>query len=173
MWLESDCLQTLYVYPMKHFKYLLATLTAAALAGHSASLLAQGEVLFKPWAAGIKVSKGLVKIIHGEKTYSGHVGAKLKEGDIVITSEDGSVGLLFLDNSTLSMGPNSEVVLTRYNYDPTTFLGAFDVHVKQGNVSLKAGDLAESGPDNVRVTTPQAELKGNAKQLLISVGDTK
>jgi hypothetical protein len=71
------------------------------------------------------------------------------------------------------MGPDSEVSLKRFNYDPTTYMGAFDAYVKQGTVSLQAGNLAESGPDNVRVTTPQAELKGNAKQLLISVGDTK
>ena len=158
---------------MKQFRYSLAALAVAALASPGVPAQAEGEILFKPWAAGIKVSKGTVQIIHGEKTYAGRVGAKLRENDVVITADNGSVGLLFLDNSTLSMGPNSEVVLKRYKYDPTTYLGAFDVEVKQGTVSLQAGDLADSGPDNVRVTTPQAELKGNAKQLLISVGDSK
>lgn len=162
-----------YTYPMKQFKYPLAALAVAALANPGAPALAEGEALFQPWAAAIKVSKGTVQIVHGEKTYSGRLGAKLREGDIVITSGDGSVGMVFLDNSILSMGPDSEVELKRFKYDPTTYMGAFDVHVKQGNVSLQAGDLAESGPDNLRVTTPQAELKGNAKQLLISVGDSK
>lgn len=158
---------------MKSLNYSLVALALTALASPGTPALAQGQILFQPWAAGVKVAKGGVQIIHGERTYAARVGSKLRENDVVITSENGSVGLLFLDNSTLSMGPDSEVVLKRYKYDPTTYLGAFDVHVKQGTVSLQAGDLADSGPDNVRVTTPQTELKGNAKQLLISVGDTK
>lgn len=158
---------------MKRIKHTLATLVAVALGSSSASVLAQEPVLFQPWAAGIKISRGMVQIVRGDKTYPGRVGAKLKVNDTVVTGGNGSVGLVFLDNSTLSMGPDSEVELKRFNYDPTTYMGAFDAYVKQGTVSLQAGNLAESGPDNVRVTTPQAELKGNAKQLLISVGDTK
>lgn len=158
---------------MKQIKHTLATLVAVALGSSSASVLAQEPVLFQPWAAGIKISRGVVQIVRGDKTYPGRVGVKLKVNDTVVTGGNGSVGLVFLDNSTLSMGPDSEVELKRFNYDPTTYMGAFDAYVKQGTVSLQAGNLAESGPDNVRVTTPQAELKGNAKQLLISVGDTK
>jgi hypothetical protein len=158
---------------MKQIKYSLAALVAATLAIPAAPALAQGAVLFQPWAAGIKTSQGIVKIVRGDKTYPGRVGAKLKVDDAVLTAENGSVGLVFLDNSTLSMGPDSEVVLKRFNYDPTTYMGAFDAFVKQGTVSIQGGNLAESGTDNVRITTPQAELKGNAKQLLISVGDTK
>jgi hypothetical protein len=38
---------------------------------------------------------------------------------------------------------------------------------------LQAGNLADSGPDNLRITTPKSELKGNARQLLISTGESK
>ena len=158
---------------MTHFKHLLATMTVAALATPSAPALAEGEVFFQPWAAAIKVSKGGVQILRGEKTYGGHLGAKLKVNDTVVTAADGSVGLVFLDSSILTMGPDTEVLLKRYSFDPTTYMGGFDAHVKRGTVSLQAGNLADSGPDNVSVSTPQAELKGNAKQLLISVGDPK
>lgn len=175
MWLEPECLYPLHLFsqPMKPFKHSLAALAVTMLACTSAPALAEGEVFFQPWAAAIKVSKGTVQIVRGERTFSGHLGAKLKVNDTVITGENSSVGLLFLDNSVLSMGPNTEVMLKRYSYDPTTYMGGFDAHVKKGTVSLQAGNLADSGPDNVSVTTPQAELKGNAKQLLISVGDNK
>jgi hypothetical protein len=158
---------------MKQINYFLAILVVATLTISSASALAQEQVIVQPWAAGIKISRGIVNIIRGDKTYPGRVGAKLKVDDTIVTGGNGSVGLVFLDNSTLTMGPESEVFLKRFNYDSTTYMGAFDAYVKQGTVSLQAGNLADSGPDNVRVTTPQAELKGNAKQLLISVGDNK
>lgn len=131
------------------------------------------QPVFQPWAAGIKVSQGIVRIVRGEKSYPGRVGAKLKGDDTIVTEGNGQAGLVFLDNSTLAMGPDTEVVLKRFSYDPTTYMGAFDAYVKQGTVSLQAGNLADSGADNVRVTTPKSELKGNSKQLLISVGDTK
>lgn len=154
----------------KHF-VMAAAISAVAIAGVPA--VAQEAILFRPWAAAIKVSKGAVQVTQGERVFPGRLGAKLKEHAIVSTGEDGSVGLLFLDRTVLTMGPNSEVVLTRYQFDPTTYLGAFDVLVNKGTISLQAGDLADSGPSNVTVTTPQAELKGNAKQLMISVGDAK
>ena len=160
-------------YPMKQLKYSSATLAIALLVSHPPPALAEGEAFFQPWAAAIKVSKGVVQIIHNEKTYSGHLGAKLRVNDTVITREDGSVGMIFLDGSVLTMGPDTEVLLKRYSFDPTTYMGGFDAHVKKGTVSLQAGDLAESGSENMSVSTPQAQLKGNAKQLLISVGEAK
>jgi len=126
-----------------------------------------------PFVAQIKVSRGIVRIERAGQRFPGPVGARIKVDDTVLTEANGEAGLMFLDNSTLSMGPDSEVLLQRFNYDPTTYMGAFDAYVKQGTVSLQAGNLAQSGPDNMRVTTPKSELKGNAKKLLISVGDAK
>ena len=59
--------------------------------------------------------------------FPGLVGARLRERDIIRTGEKGSVGIMFTDNSTLSMGPDAEVVLRRYTYDSTTYMGAFDL----------------------------------------------
>lgn len=158
---------------MNQLSYSLLSLAIALSASTSTPARAEGEGFFQPWAAAIKVSKGIVQIVHAEKTFSGRLGAKLRVNDTVITGEDGSVGMIFLDGSVLTMGPDTEVLLKRYSFDPTTYMGGFDAHVKKGTVSLQAGGLADSGPDNVSVTTPQAELKGNVKQLLISVGGSK
>jgi len=158
---------------MNQIKYILIT-TAVAMPGFCAvPVWAQTTPAAQPFVAQIKVSRGIVRIDRAGQRFPGPPGARIKVDDIIITEGNGSVGLMFADNSTLSMGPDSEVVLQRFNYDPTTYMGAFDAYVKQGTVSLQAGNLAQSGADNLRVTTPKSELKGNAKQLLISVGDAK
>jgi hypothetical protein len=126
-----------------------------------------------PFVAQIKVSRGVVRIERAGQKFPAPVGARIKVDDTVLTGGNGEAGLTFADNSTMSMGPESEVLLQRFNYDPTTYMGAFDAYVKQGTVALQAGNLAQSGADNLHVTTPKSELKGNAKQLLISVGDGK
>jgi len=97
------------------------------------------------------------------------VGVRLKENDVILTEANGSAGLMFNDNSTLSLGPNAEVVLERYAYDSTTYLGAFDAFVKRGAVSIEAGNLANAQPEAVRVKTPQAELKGQARSFAVNV----
>ena len=159
---------------MKQIKPILTAVASALLAVPMATLAAPGEAgTPSVWVAQIKVSRGIVRIERAGQRFPGPVGARLKVDDSVISEGNGSVGLTFSDNSTLSMGPDSEVTLKRFEYDPTTHMGAFDAYVKQGTVSLQAGNLADSGPDNLRISTPQSELRGNAKQLLISTGDSK
>ena len=76
---------------------------------------------------------------------------------------------MFNDNSVLSMGPNGEVLLERYAYDSTTYLGAFDAFVKRGAVSIEAGNLANASPESVRVKTPLAEIRGQARNFAVNV----
>lgn len=158
---------------MQQVKKFLVTVSLAALASPSC-LWAQGSPpTASAWVAQIKVARGIVRIERAGQRYPGVVGARLKVDDSLISESNGSAGLLFADNSTLSMGPDTEVSLQRFDYDPTTHMGAFDAYVKRGTVSLQAGNLAQSGPDNLRITTPQSELKGNARQLLINAEGSK
>ncbi len=127
----------------------------------------------RPWVAQVKVSRGIVRIERAGQRFPSPVGTRLKVEDTVITEANGSVGLMFADNSTLSMGPNGEVFLHTFSYDPTTYLGAFDAFVKQGTVSLEAGNLAQGAADSVKISTPQAEVKGNAGRLMVNVEEKR
>lgn len=121
------------------------------------------------WVAQVKVSRGIVNIERGGQRYPGLVGMRLKQDDIITTGGNGSAGLMFLDNSTLSLGPDAEVSLQRFSYDPVTYMGAFDAFVKRGTVSVQSGNIARQSADAMRVTTPKAEIKGNAKSYLVNV----
>lgn len=122
-----------------------------------------------PWVAQIKVSRGIVHVVRGDQSYPGLVGARLKQDDIVSTAGNGSVGLMFLDNSMLSLGPDSEVSLQRFSYDPATYMGAFDAFVKRGTVSVQSGNIARQTPDAMRINTPKTEIRGDAQSYLVSV----
>ena len=159
---------------MKQINLSLMGMSAALWVAPAVVQAAPNEPIAAPaWVAQIKVSRGIVRIERAGQRFPGPVGARLKVDDSVISESNGTVGLTFVDNSTLSMGPDSEVTLKRFEYDPTTHMGAFDAYVKQGTVSLQAGHLAESSPDNLRITTPRSELRGNARQLLISTGESQ
>lgn len=146
--------------------FWLVPLCAATI--YAAEPSAQGASV---WGAQIKVSRGIVNIERDGQRYPGVVGARLKEKDIIQTGGNGSVGVMFNDNSTLSLGPDAEVVLQRYAYDSTTYMGAFDAYIKRGTVSVQAGNIAKQAPEAMRMMTPKAELTGTAKNYVVSVGE--
>lgn len=140
---------------------------------HAATLLlVPGFLHAEPppaWVAQIKIARGIVHVQRGGQTYPGLVGVRLKQDDVVTTAGNGSAGLMFLDNSMLSLGPDSEVSLQRFSYDPVTYMGAFDAFVKRGTVSVQSGNIARQSADAMRVSTPKAEIKGDAQSYLVHV----
>lgn len=151
---------------MKNRISLLLGLAGAALSfGTASELLAQTTA----WVGQVKVSRGIVALERAGQRFPAPVGLRLKENDVILTEANGSVGLMFNDNSVLSMGPNGEVLLERYAYDSTTYLGAFDAYVKRGAVSIEAGNLANAAPESVRVKTPLAEIRGQTRSFAVNV----
>jgi len=145
---------------------LLLGLAGAALSfGTASEVLAQTTA----WVGQVKVSRGIVALERAGQRFPAPVGLRLKENDVILTEANGSVGLMFNDNSVLSMGPNGEVLLERYAYDSTTYLGAFDAYVKRGAVSIEAGNLANAAPESVRVKTPLAEIRGQTRSFAVNV----
>ena len=121
------------------------------------------------WVGQVKVSRGIVFLERGGQRLPAPVGLRLKENDTLLTEANGSLGITFNDNSMLSMGPNGEVLLERYAYDSTTYMGAFDAFVKRGSVSVEAGNLANASPESVRLKTPQAEIRGQTRSFAVNV----
>lgn len=150
---------------MNHKSKTFAAIIGATLAVSTLEVYSQTA----SWVGQVKVSRGIVQLERSGQRYPALVGLRLKENDVILTEANGSVGLMFNDNSTLSMGPNGEVILERYAYDSTTYLGAFDAFVKRGAVSLEAGNLANATPESVRIKTPQAEIRGQARSFAVNV----
>ena len=59
----------------------------------------------------IKVSKGTASVERSGQRMPVPVGTKVREGDVVTTGADGSVGITFGDNSLLSIGPDSRFAM--------------------------------------------------------------
>lgn len=134
-------------------------------------LAVAGEVAAQAdgWVGQVKVARGIVQIERAGQRFPAPVGLRLKQNDVLLTAANGALGVMFNDNSTLSMGPNAEVLLERYAYDSTTYMGAFDAFVKRGAVSIEAGNLASAASEAVTVKTPQAELRGRARNFAVNV----
>jgi hypothetical protein len=117
----------------------------------------------------IKVAKGQVSVERAGQALPGQVGLLLEAQDVVRTGADGSVGITMRDNSLLSAGPNSIVVLERFDFDATTNQGRFDSRLDKGTLAVLSGRLAKQSPQAMTVRTPSALLGVRGTEFVVAV----
>jgi len=144
----------------------------------SVTLLAFAAVLAAPVASAenigqVKVTSGAVHIQRGTERLPATVGARVRVSDTVVTGADGSVGITFTDNTLLSAGPNSILVLERYAFDSTTHDGKFDARLDRGSLAVVSGKIAKQSPDAMVVKTPSTLLGVRGTEFLVKVEGTE
>ncbi|MBH43513.1 MAG: hypothetical protein CMP25_01850, partial [Rickettsiales bacterium] len=90
--------------------------------------------------------------------YTLSVGDPVFKGDVIETGPNGSIGLTFLDKTTLSLSEGGKMVLDELVYDPATGAGDFAVDMLEGAFSFVSGEIAETGEDSMTVSTPVATI---------------
>src|SRR5215469_6218906 len=84
------------------------------------------------------------------------VGARVLHKERIHTSPTGSVQLLFLDKSTLSIAPNTSLVIDEFVYDPASNSGHMLTKLTQGTLQYIGGQLSHQGA--VTIQTPAATI---------------
>lgn len=117
----------------------------------------------------IKVARGQVTVDRDGRALAAAPGQTLQPEDLVRTGADGSVGIAMADNSLLSAGPNSLLVLDHFAFDATTRRGRFDASLKKGTLAVVSGAIAKQSPDAMTVRTPAAILGVRGTEFVVSV----
>src|SRR5687768_1982661 len=87
--------------------------------------------------------------------------------ELVKTGVRGSTELEFLDNTHLVVGPNGEVRLDEFVYDPSTASGGGQLSLRIGAFRYQSGDLKNK--ENVKLVTPTATMTIRGTHLVIFV----
>jgi hypothetical protein len=122
-------------------------------------------------AGRVKVSKGEVFVERDGKRIAVPVGFAIDVADIVRTGANGSIGITFHDNSLLSAGPNSELVVERFVFDSTTHQGEFDTKLKKGTLAVVSGKIVKQSPEAMRIRTPAAIMGVRGTEFVVKVDD--
>lgn len=120
----------------------------------------------------VKVSRGTAAIERAGQRLPAPVGARVRQGDVVVTGADGAVGITFGDNSLMSIGPNSRFSIDRFAFDPTTHKGAFETSLNRGTLAAVSGKIAKQSPDAMKVRTPAALLGVRGTEFLVRTDDS-
>jgi hypothetical protein len=100
------------------------------------------------------------------------IGANILHNERVRTSGSGSVQLLFIDRTSMNIGPNSDINIDEYVFDPNTNTGRMAVTVGKGLMRFVGGSITHSG--EATVTTPSATIgiRGGTSTIQVEGGKT-
>lgn len=118
----------------------------------------------------IKTSQGSAWIERNGQKIPATAGAHVFTGDRVITETDGSVGITLRDNTLLSAGPKSTLVLNHFAYNSVTNTGAIDASIKRGTLAVVSGKIVKNSPDSVQFRTAAAILGARGTEFVVNAG---
>jgi hypothetical protein len=90
-------------------------------------------------------------------------------GDVVRTGKDGSMGIVLTDDTTISLGPNSELAIKEYAFDPKEGKFALLARMAKGTFVYLSGVIAKLAPNSVHLEIPDATIAVRGTKLLIEV----
>jgi hypothetical protein len=123
--------------------------------------------------AQIKTVAGQAEIVRNGARTAARVGDLLYEKDTIETGPDGSIGITFIDNTVMSSGPDSQIVLEDYKFNSSNFKGSMLADMNRGTVSMISGDIARSSPGAMKVKTPTAILGVRGTRFVVEVKDNR
>jgi hypothetical protein len=119
----------------------------------------------------IKNLSGAVHVERDEQRLPASAGMGVRQSDVLVTGADGAVGVTFLDNSLLSLGPSSTLAIDRYAFDSTTHDGQFDALLKRGTLAVVSGRMVKRSPGSMRVRTPSAIMGVRGTEFVVKVDE--
>jgi hypothetical protein len=141
---------------MKSRTLLGAALLAAALSAQAADM-----------AGIVKRLQGSVALQRDGQTLPIAVGSRLEVGDRIVTGADGTLGITLADDTLLSAGPGSTLVVSQFRFDSTTNEGSLLVTLLKGTLSMVTGLIAKQAPQNVNVQTRNALMGVRGTEFVV------
>ncbi len=120
---------------------------------------------------------GIVGAISGTvktETRELKAGDKIYLNETIYAASGSGTQILLLDQSTFTVGEDSEVVMDTFIFDPETNDGKIVASVKQGSLKVISGLISKKNPDSLTVEVPEGTLgsRGTEFQTIVSKGKT-
>jgi len=106
----------------------------------------------------VKTKIGDVKVLRHGIPQPLSVGDHVFQSDTISTAKGASVGITFVDNSMMSLGPVSQLALDQFRFDTTTHAGVFNTSLAKGTLAVKSGQIVQQTPEAMHIKTPAALL---------------
>lgn len=123
-----------------------------------------------PEATGIvKTSRGTVTIDRAGQELAAPVGTPVFVGDRVQTGAASYVGITLRDDTLMTAGPGSTLLVTEFRFNADTHRGNLLVSLLKGTFSVVTGLIAKQSPRSVEFKTPTMTLGIRGTEFIVEV----
>ena len=116
--------------------------------------------------------KGTASIIRQNQVIPAQVGEKIYRMDLLKTGRDGSLGVIFKDDTLLSIGPRSEIIISEFIFSPTEGKLSMVTKLLKGTAIYLTGIIAKLSPGSVRFETPVANIGIRGTKFAVKIEDS-
>jgi hypothetical protein len=157
--------QNFYQEELIKIKFILMALCAAIVFGANPAHASSSGI--------VKTVRGQVRIERGTGDVVAKVGDPVQEQDRVVVPPGGSIGISMSDETLLSIGSNSTVVISKYNFNPVTREGQVETSILKGSFRFVSGLIARLNPGAIKISTPSATIGIRGTDFIVEVTDGK
>lgn len=117
----------------------------------------------------VKNVSGEAVIVTAGEAQKATVGSAVHVGSLLRTGPQSSLGVIFKDETVMSFGPNTELSVDEYLYEPNRGKLRMNSKLAKGSLNYVSGVIAKLQPDAVSVQTSSALIGVRGTHFLIKV----
>ena len=106
----------------------------------------------------VKNVSGNATVVRQEKTIRATNGMEIWENDTLRTERNGSIGIVFNDDTFLSLGPGSVLIIDEFVFAPKQGKFSIVVRMLKGTAAYLSGLISKLSPDSAHFKTPTASI---------------
>jgi len=125
---------------------------------------AQAEVV-----GSVKNVTGEAWVITAQQRVKAQAGTPVHLGSQLKTAKSASMGVTFKDNTLMSFGPDTEMTVDEYLFEPTQGQLKLGTRLDKGSLNYVSGLIAKLKPEAVTVKTPTGTIGVRGTQFLVNV----
>ncbi len=122
-----------------------------------------------PVVATVQKFNGMATVVRQGQTISAKIGLEIWENDTLRTGPDGSIGVVFNDDTLLSLGPGSVLVIDEYIFAPGQAKFSIVIRMLKGTAAYLSGLISKLAPESAHFETPSASIGIRGTKFVVKV----
>ena len=143
---------------------ILAALRLALVSG-LVSLAAGAE----NFIGSVKMAEGGTLVRRGPETTPLRTGMRLQLNDVLQTGADGRLGVILEDGTRIALGPNTELKVDQFVYQPAQGKFGLVLRLGRGVLAYISGRIAQFSAESVSIETPVGIIGLRGTHFAVSI----
>jgi hypothetical protein len=118
----------------------------------------------------VKTASGGATVERAGKAIPATDGMHLLLHDVLRTAADGHLGAILQDGTGIGLGPNTELNLDTFRYDPANGKLGVVLRLLRGMFAYFSGRIGKLAPGSVTVETPVGVVGLRGTRMAVSIG---